>query len=326
MTRQVARPPPPRATRIARPTSRVQIEPDRPYSVSLASRTASASSSNGSTDTTGPKISSRQCRSAGERASSTVGGYQNPGPSGRGAAEGHLGAVRRRTATAVPLRRPRSAAPSRPCPAPGPPPATPRTAGSSSSRNWSYTERWTRIRDRAQQSCPALSKTAYGAVAAAFSRSASAKTMLALLPPSSRVSRKKMGSSLGGTANETDHSARICTHIGLACSPDFMLSKPGLGRRRGADDPDQRDGAHAGHSCGPFLTGDLRTRCSGSPACGRSWRALALLLLPHSFGRARRPGAAPRRHGDRRHRRRSGDPQSGRDGRRARRADRLHAL
>jgi methylaspartate ammonia-lyase len=40
---------------------------------------------------------------------------------------------------------------------------------------------------------------------------------------------KAMGSSLGGTANETDHSARICTHDGLACSPDFMLSKPGLG-------------------------------------------------------------------------------------------------
>jgi methylaspartate ammonia-lyase len=40
---------------------------------------------------------------------------------------------------------------------------------------------------------------------------------------------RKMGSALGGTANETDHSARISTHIGLACSPDFMLSKPGLG-------------------------------------------------------------------------------------------------
>jgi methylaspartate ammonia-lyase len=40
---------------------------------------------------------------------------------------------------------------------------------------------------------------------------------------------KNMGSSLGGTANETDHSARISTHIGLACGPDFMLSKPGLG-------------------------------------------------------------------------------------------------
>jgi methylaspartate ammonia-lyase len=40
---------------------------------------------------------------------------------------------------------------------------------------------------------------------------------------------KQMGSSLGGTANETDQSARISTHIGLACRPDFMLSKPGLG-------------------------------------------------------------------------------------------------
>ena len=40
---------------------------------------------------------------------------------------------------------------------------------------------------------------------------------------------KGMGASLGGTANETDQSTRICTHIGLACQPDFMLSKPGLG-------------------------------------------------------------------------------------------------
>jgi methylaspartate ammonia-lyase len=38
-----------------------------------------------------------------------------------------------------------------------------------------------------------------------------------------------MGCCLGGTANETDQSARICTHIGLATKPDFMLSKPGLG-------------------------------------------------------------------------------------------------
>ena len=92
-------------------------------------------------------------------------------------------------ATRVPLPRARSAAPSRRCPATGPRPRTPCTAGSSSSRNRSYAERSTRIRDRAQQSWPALSKTPYGAVAAAFSRSASAKTMLALLPPSSRVTR-----------------------------------------------------------------------------------------------------------------------------------------
>jgi methylaspartate ammonia-lyase len=38
-----------------------------------------------------------------------------------------------------------------------------------------------------------------------------------------------MGACLGGTANETDQSARISTHMGLACQPDFMLSKPGLG-------------------------------------------------------------------------------------------------
>ena len=55
--------------------------------------------------------------------------------------------------------------------------------------NRSNTLRWTRIRDRAQQSCPALSNTAYGAVAAARSRSASANTILALLPPSSSVTR-----------------------------------------------------------------------------------------------------------------------------------------
>ena len=65
----------------------------------------------------------------------------------------------------------------------------PRTAGSSSARNRSCTSRCTRIRDRAQQSCPALSNTAAGALAAAAARSASAKTMFALLPPSSRVSR-----------------------------------------------------------------------------------------------------------------------------------------
>ena len=38
-----------------------------------------------------------------------------------------------------------------------------------------------------------------------------------------------MGACLGGTANETDHSTRISCHMGLACRPDFMLSKPGLG-------------------------------------------------------------------------------------------------
>ena len=45
------------------------------------------------------------------------------------------------------------------------------------------------MRERAQQSWPALSKTAYGAAAAACSRSASAKITFADLPPSSSVTR-----------------------------------------------------------------------------------------------------------------------------------------
>ncbi|HEY1301094.1 MAG TPA: methylaspartate ammonia-lyase [Stellaceae bacterium] len=40
---------------------------------------------------------------------------------------------------------------------------------------------------------------------------------------------KGMGSCLGGSGNETDQSARITAQIGLACRPDFLLSKPGFG-------------------------------------------------------------------------------------------------
>jgi methylaspartate ammonia-lyase len=40
---------------------------------------------------------------------------------------------------------------------------------------------------------------------------------------------KGMGCCLGGTGNETDQSARITAQIGLACCPDFLLSKPGFG-------------------------------------------------------------------------------------------------
>ena len=65
----------------------------------------------------------------------------------------------------------------------------PLTAGSSSETNSSYADCSTRMRERAQQSWPALSNTAIGAAAAACFRSESANTMLALLPPSSSVTR-----------------------------------------------------------------------------------------------------------------------------------------
>ncbi|HTJ98393.1 MAG TPA: methylaspartate ammonia-lyase [Bordetella sp.] len=42
-----------------------------------------------------------------------------------------------------------------------------------------------------------------------------------------------VGCCLGGTANETDLSARICAQVGLATGPDFMLSKPGIGADEG---------------------------------------------------------------------------------------------
>ena len=38
-----------------------------------------------------------------------------------------------------------------------------------------------------------------------------------------------MGAYLGGTCNETNRSAEVCAHIGMATSPDQILAKPGMG-------------------------------------------------------------------------------------------------
>ena len=38
-----------------------------------------------------------------------------------------------------------------------------------------------------------------------------------------------MGAYLGGTCNETNRSAEICAHIGIATKPDQILAKPGMG-------------------------------------------------------------------------------------------------
>ncbi|RDJ23375.1 methylaspartate ammonia-lyase [Bosea caraganae] len=42
-----------------------------------------------------------------------------------------------------------------------------------------------------------------------------------------------MAFCLGGSANETDQSARVSSHIGLAFRPEVMLAKPGLGGDEG---------------------------------------------------------------------------------------------
>jgi methylaspartate ammonia-lyase len=43
------------------------------------------------------------------------------------------------------------------------------------------------------------------------------------------VRRHGLAAYCGGTCNETDLSARVCTHIAMACGADQVLAKPGMG-------------------------------------------------------------------------------------------------
>jgi hypothetical protein len=69
-------------TRSARPTSRVHTEEARPYGVPLAHAIASASSVNGCTVMTGPKISRWIISSSCASPATTVGSRKKPGRSG----------------------------------------------------------------------------------------------------------------------------------------------------------------------------------------------------------------------------------------------------
>src|SRR5680860_1372814 len=115
------------------------------------------------------------------------------------------------------------------------------------------------MRLRAQQSCPAFSNTEYGAVAAAFSRSASAKTMLALLPPSSRVTRLTWSA----------HPAMIC--LPTAVEPvNTILRTVGLV-------------TNLSPTTEP-LPGKTWNRPSGRPASSASWPRRMLVSGVHSAG------------------------------------------
>ncbi len=178
--------------------------------MSLAIRTASASPSNGITAAIGPKISSRAARSSLETGQSTVGGNQKPGPSGAlpRKATGASSSRKEETVSSCPaeISGPMSVSSES-----GSPTFMSAIAASISSRKRSSAGRSTRIRERAQQSWPALPKTAEGAASAAASMSASAKTTFADLPPSSSVTRLIVpGGALGdppadlGRAGEGD--------------------------------------------------------------------------------------------------------------------------
>ena len=137
--------------------------------MSLASAIASASSRNGITHATGPKISSRTARSSGSTGASTVGGNQKPGPVRRAAARSPP--ARRRARRRRPSRaaRRRSAGPSGSPRRAGRRRGCPRRRAASAARKSSSAGACTRMRERAQQSWPALPNTAHGAAAAAAS-------------------------------------------------------------------------------------------------------------------------------------------------------------
>ena len=119
---------------------------------------------------------------------------------------------------------------------PGAPTLTARVASIRRATNGSYTVRWTRIRERAQQSWPALSKTAEGADEAARSRSASSKTTLADLPPSSRVTRLICPAAprITSTAHLGRAGERDLRHVRVLDEP---LPDHGAGPDDDVDDP-----------------------------------------------------------------------------------------
>jgi methylaspartate ammonia-lyase len=47
------------------------------------------------------------------------------------------------------------------------------------------------------------------------------------------VRSKSLAVYCGGTCNETDVSARVCTHVAMACGADQVLAKPGMGADEG---------------------------------------------------------------------------------------------
>ena len=115
----------------------------------------------------------------------------------------------------------------------GSPTATALTAGSSSSRNRSYTPRWTRIRDRAQQSWPALSNAATGAVAAARSRILVQRSVydrfLELLEPAVKAVAVGDPASPGtemGPLISAEHRARVAAYVPDGAPVAFRGSAP----------------------------------------------------------------------------------------------------
>ena len=149
---------------------------------------------------------------------------------------------------------------------------------------------------------PALSNTAIGAEAAARSRSASAKTMLALLPPSSRV-RRFMGRTAGhdpladlGRAGEDD-----LAHVGVV---DQALAgdppSPGTTWNTSSGNPASSEGGQAqggqGREAGRLEHHRVAGRAGAKPPRRSAWgssRGRSPRRRRWARGRSRRARPAP---------------------------------
>ncbi len=250
--------------------------------MSFAIRTASSSSWKGTTATTGPKISSRTAGALGSTGASTVGGNQKPGPSGGRALDRHgcvgadvggdavallggdqrahhrLGVQRRADLEALHVRAQQLQELVQH--------QSPAQAGASARSSPG----------------PALSMTAHGAAAAAVSRSASAKTMLADLPPSSSVTRLIVSAALaaierphGGRAGERDLG-----DVGVldqACAPRPGRSPP-------------RHSPLLGRAPASSTSCSMRSAVSGVSSAG-----LSTTVLPGGERRTELPGGDQQR-------------------------------
>ena len=157
---------------------------------------------------TGPKISSRATRIELSAPATTAGVRNQPGPdasppqSTSAPSERAMSRYSRLVARcASEIIGPTSVAVSA-----GSPTTTRPVRSTSRSTTSSYTDRWTRTRLRAQQSWPALANTEYGIASIAESRSASANTIAADLPPSSNEIRVMFGDSVRRRCDPVDES------------------------------------------------------------------------------------------------------------------------
>ncbi len=165
---------------------------ERPYWLLLALATASSGLRKVSTDSTGPKISSRATVCAWVTPVNSVGANQYPVEGSSQGADQRSAPSASPVSTSAVIRESCSAeliAPMSVFLSSGSPRRSVDSRRLSACSTSSWTDSWTRRREPAQQTWPWLKKIPVTMPSTAWSIGASSKTMLAPLPPSSSVAR-----------------------------------------------------------------------------------------------------------------------------------------